>query len=144
MKNVYLLVIFIKIRYFSCHKINFSAHEGEGKRHKCTFCDKSYGLAGNLRTHIKNAHEGNRVKNHKCDRCDKAFYQASKLKEHIDVIHEGLKPYKCDRCDKGDEIEFMPNIFKYFHEYFKPKNTRKLSIIKILLISTKLCLTNNF
>ena len=71
-------------------------HTGE-KLHICAHCNKSFGLAGNLKTHLL-IHEG--VKLHKCAQCDKSFSQVGDLKRHL-TMHTGKKLHKCTQCDKS-------------------------------------------
>ena len=63
-----------------------NAHEGE--KLSCKSCDKSYTQSHNLKNHIKNVHEGTKFS---CKSCDKSFTQPHNLKKHIKIVHEGIK-----------------------------------------------------
>ena len=51
------------------------------KKHKCDQCGNGYGSLGNLRRHVKEAHDG--IKAFSCDYCDEAFFRSVHLSNHV-------------------------------------------------------------
>lgn len=68
----------------------------------CSDCNQAFTQKGNLTTHIKNTHNGEKTYNHKCPTCDRAFTLKSNLKSHM-LTHTPQKPFICDApgCGKA-------------------------------------------
>ncbi|XP_069093156.1 RB-associated KRAB zinc finger protein-like isoform X1 [Pleurodeles waltl] len=63
---------------------------------RCTVCDKSYGLKGELIRHMI-THSG--IRPYPCTECGKSFFQMPHLIRHHRT-HSGEKPYSCSFCHK--------------------------------------------
>ena len=74
----------------------------EPKVVSCTYCNKTFSKAVNLKTHVTAVHEGIR---YQCQSCDKTYTAKSNLDQHVRRIHQGLKIqpdtiYECNTCGK--------------------------------------------
>ena len=58
----------------------------EGKRHKCSICDKTYATKAILETHVASVHEKSNA--FKCTICGATFTTKGTLKYHTQNIHE--------------------------------------------------------
>jgi hypothetical protein len=72
-----------------------AVHE-KRKDHACPHCTAAFGLASNLRTHVRNVHE--KRKDHACPHCAAAFGRASSLRVHVHAVHEKRKDHACLQC----------------------------------------------
>ena len=63
----------------------------------CSFCQKVFKYANNLKTHMKSHVEG-KVQ---CFECGKYYTTARGLKEHIAIKHERISKFKCTVCGKA-------------------------------------------
>ena len=77
---------------------NLDGNNQHSNRIHCDVCDRTFSCVGNLKAHMANVHDANKV--HKCDFCDKSFHQSVQLIDHIKQHHGGPKKYKCDYCEK--------------------------------------------
>ena len=69
------------------------------KIHKCTLCEFSSGLKGDLRKHILEAHDGKQE--WRCDVCNSIWKRKENLRAHVAQVHEKNKPFKCSFCGYG-------------------------------------------
>ena len=89
---------------------NKSVDLDSGKyRIHCDVCDRTFSCVGNLKAHMANVHDANKV--HKCEFCDKSFHQSVQLNDHIKQNHGGPKKYKCDFCEKTFGKSFSKYLF---------------------------------
>ena len=55
--------------------------------YSCDICSKSYNSKGNLRQHLKSAHQGMK---YPCNQCEFKATQQGNLKRHIQTVHEKM------------------------------------------------------
>lgn len=85
------------------------------KGHVCPFCNRAYGVAFLLETHIARNHTKN--EGFKCETCEKKFTQKGHLKKHRKEIHENKRDYVCDTCQQTfTRKEHMESHVKKVHE----------------------------
>ena len=75
----------------SCHKSFIQAGDlrtrSKERAYNCVQCNKSFGVAGSLKTHML-AHSG--VKNNTCSECGKSFDQPGHLRSHM-ITHTNVQ-----------------------------------------------------
>ena len=91
-------------------------HRGE-KIYKCIQCDKLFGQAAHLKTHL-DYHAG--VRKFSCEHCNKSFTQSSHLNIHKRTQHSSVKPYKCKYCSK--EFGYLFGLTSHSHKNLTFKN----------------------
>ena len=90
------------------------------RNHKCHTCNKAFGQAATLQTHINNVHL--QIKKYKCQECAKCFKNTTALKYHIKTKHEGIREvHKCKQCPK----QFTHSQTLRYHVNFSHKGIRK-------------------
>ena len=65
------------------------------------FAKKFFNVWVKLTSHVKIAHENQKIHDHKCDTCRKSFSLAWNLKTHINSVHNYQRDHKCDSCAKS-------------------------------------------
>ena len=71
----------------SRHKVRVhqrDVHPGTLPLHRCTVCDKAFGLAAELRLHLR-SHSEDRP--HKCNQCEKQYKAKTELRNHMVKKH---------------------------------------------------------
>ena len=66
----------------------------KGVRHYCEYCEVSYAQERNLRAHIIQAHDSNKLP---CDQCDFTTLRNDGINNHVQCEHLGIK-YFCELC----------------------------------------------
>ena len=90
------------------------------RNHKCHTCNKAFGQAATLQTHINNVHL--QIKKYKCQECAKCFKNTTALKYHIKTKHEGIREvHKCKQCPK----QFTHSQTLRYHANFSHKGITK-------------------
>jgi KRAB domain-containing zinc finger protein len=101
-KNVHSSILYTcllcgkNIKSYENHKNHVASHNTKTPGViKCRYgkCKKLFQNAGNLRKHIKEAHEDN--KQLKCNTCGKCFAVKGSLAIHV-ITHWDWRPFKCD------------------------------------------------
>lgn len=71
-------------------------HTGE-RRHKCSYCCKSFTQSGQLKRHI-NSHLN--IRNHKCPEpgCERTFVDPSSVTKHLVVHNKEDRKFQCSLC----------------------------------------------
>lgn len=71
-------------------------HSGE-RRHKCSYCSKSFTQSGQLKRHI-NSHLN--IRNYKCPEpnCDRTFVDPSSVTKHLVVHNKEDRKFQCSLC----------------------------------------------
>lgn len=71
-------------------------HTGE-RRHKCSYCPKSFTQSGQLKRHI-NSHLN--IRNYKCPEpdCDRTFVDPSSVTKHMVVHNKEDRKFQCSLC----------------------------------------------
>lgn len=71
-------------------------HSGE-RRHKCSYCEKSFTQAGQLKRHI-NSHLN--IRNYKCPQqgCERTFVDPSSVTKHLVVHNKEERKFQCSLC----------------------------------------------
>ncbi|CAH8639493.1 unnamed protein product [Dicrocoelium dendriticum] len=63
-----------------------SSVSGQDKReHTCSYCDKSFSQAGNLKMHIRSVHLNQRP--YSCEYCKQLFTEKNHVRRHIETVH---------------------------------------------------------
>ena len=75
------------------------AHEKCDEPFQCKECDTLLSSKETLQNHVSNVHDN--IRNHHCNYCPKSFKRAEHLKVHLMQVHEKVKPHKCDTCAKA-------------------------------------------
>ena len=65
------------------------------------FAKKFFNVWVKLTSHVKIAHEYQKIHDHKCDTCRKSFSLAWNLKTHINSVHNYQRDHKWDSCAKS-------------------------------------------
>ena len=65
------------------------------------FAKKFFNVWVKLTSHVKIAHENQKIHDHKCDTCRKSFSLAWNLKTHINSVHNYQRDHKWDSCAKS-------------------------------------------
>lgn len=94
-------------------------HDGKGRLHKCSFCDKTFNSAS-IRFRHESVHTG--VWLHKCTRCAKSFpelYQRLEHERKVHNFHDEIEQYfECNLCGKS-----FPSAFKLNRHEIKNSKT---------------------
>ena len=72
------------------------------KPYKCTECDMSFSLKGNLNSHMS-THSDERIQ---CDQCDVTFSSQRTLRAHYDTVHLKLFNHHCTECEAKFPTKF--------------------------------------
>lgn len=77
-------------------QMHMLTHSGE-KRHKCSYCTKSFTQSGQLKRHI-NSHLN--IRNYKCPEpgCSRTFVDPSSVTKHLVVHNKEDRKYQCSLC----------------------------------------------
>ncbi|CRK99783.1 CLUMA_CG013091, isoform A [Clunio marinus] len=77
-------------------QIHMLTHTGE-KRHKCSYCSKSFTQSGQLKRHV-NSHLN--IRNYKCPEpgCERTFVDPSSVTKHLVVHNKEDRKYQCSLC----------------------------------------------
>lgn len=77
-------------------QMHMLTHSGE-KRHKCSYCTKSFTQSGQLKRHI-NSHLN--IRNYKCPEpgCSRTFVDPSSVTKHMVVHNKEDRKYQCSLC----------------------------------------------
>ena len=86
-----------------------------GKYVKCDICGTGFSNRGNLNTHMKRAHKGE--KPYACQFCCERFGHQTQLRRH-EVIHSGQRPHKCVICNVSYIDGFSLKRHMLRHEEF--------------------------
>uniref|UniRef100_A0A1B0DQE1 Zinc finger protein 865 n=1 Tax=Phlebotomus papatasi TaxID=29031 RepID=A0A1B0DQE1_PHLPP len=98
-------------------KNHLMTHTGE-RPHACSLCPKTYIALDQLKIHMT-SHTGE----NKCPQCKKILRSAKGLKYHM-MIHTGEKPYHCDECGKGFRQKF--SLKKHINTHLKSRKKPKI------------------
>ena len=127
------------------------------KKHKCKFCEKTFGQKQILKCHIKTEHriEAKVVpkspkihenKIYQCNHCEKTFKREFLLKKHIERVHElknisevkvetktpkeKVKKYKCDFCEMSFNRETILSRHIKSEHKIQEKNESKIEAME--------------
>ena len=104
-------VKFLKKHLWRCQQ------KQKGIKHPCDQCDKTFGEASSLKTHIAQVHE--QIKNFVCDACDYKTYTAFNLRLHVTKVHtkETLE-HVCPLC-KATSNSIEQHLKTFHFDYYR-------------------------
>ncbi len=70
----------------SCQPESEQKDSGIVEKFKCNECDKTFGQAGDLKSHLSTIHL-RKERKFVCDKCGKTFWRAGHLKAHVSIVH---------------------------------------------------------
>ncbi|GAB0096619.1 hypothetical protein DMENIID0001_121490 [Sergentomyia squamirostris] len=87
---------FVTQKKLKLHEINHLS-DSEKFIHPCPFCDKKFTRSGQIQTHVRVVHQGD--KPFVCEECGKSFGTKCGLSEHK-ITHSGEYGIQCPHCPK--------------------------------------------